>query len=317
MFAFRNLPTRIIGVGGAGVAIVGGRVHRRARHVESVIIDRDEQALARSPADITLRVALRKPQGLDNGGRPAHGRTAIDGCRDEVLDIVRGTHLAVVVAGLGGGTGTSGAPEVARLARSAGTLTLAVVTRPFSFEGRRRNGQASAGMRDIAGACDALIVVPHDAVVDLVGSSMPYRHILAIADAAVATVVDTFARIAALPAGELVCVGLADIRAVFQSCGPGAVGIGVASGPDRARTAAAHALASPLLRDVDLRCAGGAIVQVAAADPHMGEVNEAMDLVRGVVGDDTLMFFADARVPELGAALRVTVVAAGTLPPRR
>jgi cell division protein FtsZ len=292
MFVSRNLPSRIIGVGGAGVAIVSGHVHRRARYAECVIIDRDERVLAGSQADIKLVVGSCKPRGLDFCGRPWHGRTAIDACRDEVLDIVQRTHLVILVAGLGGGMGTGGAPEIARLARSAGTFTVAVVTGPFSFEGRRRRDQASAGIRDLAGACDALIVMPQDGFVGLVGGNAPYRQVLARADAAVATVVDVFAHIAALPEGELLCVGLPDIRAVFRGCGPGCVGIGVATGPIRARMAAAQALESPLLRDLDLTCAGGAIVEIASADPSIGEVNEVMEIVRGAIGDDTRMFFA-------------------------
>ncbi|OFW00726.1 MAG: hypothetical protein A3I61_03735 [Acidobacteria bacterium RIFCSPLOWO2_02_FULL_68_18] len=301
----------IVGIGGAGGNIVSRTLYGRLRDVECVAIDRDEQVLNELPADVTLSIGPRARRGLDYGRLREHGRMAMEERRDDVARILSNADLVLLVGGMGGGTGTGGAPVLARLAGEAGALTMAVVTRPFGFEGRWRNRQAAAGILDLTRVCDATVVVPHDGIIDIAGRNAPYRCALEQIDDAVGAGVRAVAGAVTVPG--MICVGIEDILAIFRSRGVGALGIGTAAGPDRARVAARRALACPLLRDAAPGRVGGSLLRIAAADLTLAEIQRASEIVSDTLADETLMVGYDAAEPSLGDALCVTLVVAGSV----
>jgi cell division protein FtsZ len=204
---------------------------------------------------------------------------------------------------------TATAPFVARLARETGALTIAVMTKPFQFEGRGRIREADEGVRDIATVCDSTIIVPGDRTIDILGGHTPLRAILDCRDEAVCHAARAVVRAVAVPGR--VCVGFADIHAVFLDRGVGAVGIGSSQGPHRAERAATSALSCPLLRDLDLSGAGGVFVQVAAGRPAPDEIERVGRTVSRAIGDNAAMIVGDAAEAHLGNGMRVTLVAAG------
>ncbi|WP_418277205.1 cell division protein FtsZ [Isoptericola jiangsuensis] len=300
---------KVVGIGGGGVNAVNRMIEVGLKGVEFIAINTDAQALLMSDADVKLDVGRELTRGLGAGADPEVGRKAAEDHAEEIEDVLRGADMVFVTAGEGGGTGTGGAPVVAKIARSLGALTVGVVTRPFTFEGRRRSVQAEQGIEALREEVDTLIVIPNDRLL-----SMSDRNVSAIAafhsaDQVLHSGVQGITDLITTPG--LINLDFADVKSVMQGAGSALMGIGSARGEDRAVQAAELAISSPLL-EASIDGAHGVLLSIqGGSDLGLFEVHEAARLVQEAAHPEANIIFGTVIDDALGDEVRVTVIAAG------
>jgi cell division protein FtsZ len=300
---------KVVGIGGGGVNAINRMIEQGLNGVEFVGINTDAQALLMSDADVKLDIGRDSTRGLGAGADPEVGRKAAEDHREEIEEVLRGADMVFVTAGEGGGTGTGGAPIVAQIARQLGALTIGVVTRPFSFEGKRRMSQADIGVEQLRSEVDTLIVIPNDRLLELADEGISVIDAFRHADSVLLQGVSGITDLITTPG--LINLDYADVRSVMKDAGSALMGIGSARGPDRAIEAARQAISSPLL-EASIEGARGVLMSIAGgSDLGLFEINEAARMVQGAVHPDALIIFGAVIDDTQGDQVKVTVIAAG------
>ncbi|WP_207782289.1 cell division protein FtsZ [Phytoactinopolyspora limicola] len=309
---------KVVGIGGGGVNAVNRMIEVGLKGVEFIAVNTDAQALLMSDADVKLDVGRELTRGLGAGANPDVGRKAAEDHSEEIEEVLKGADMVFVTAGEGGGTGTGGAPVVARIARSLGALTIGVVTRPFMFEGRRRAMQAEAGIEALREEVDTLIVIPNDRLLSISDRQVSVLDAFKSADQVLLSGVQGITDLITTPG--LINLDFADVKSVMSNAGSALMGIGSARGEDRAVAAAEMAISSPLL-EASIDGAHGVLLSVSGgSDLGLFEINESANLVAQAAHDEANIIFGAVIDDALGDEVRVTVIAAGFdggQPPRR
>jgi cell division protein FtsZ len=300
---------KVVGIGGGGVNAVNRMIEAGLKGVEFIAINTDAQALLMSDADVKLDVGRELTRGLGAGSNPEIGRKAAEEHRDDLEEVLKGADMVFVTAGEGGGTGTGGAPIVAEVAKGVGSLTIGVVTRPFSFEGRRRSMQAEQGIEDLREAVDTLIVIPNDRLLEISDAQTTMLQAFRLADDVLLQGVAGITDLITTPG--LINTDFADVKAVMQDAGSALMGIGQARGDHRAAEAARMAVSSPLL-EASIEGAQGVLLTIAGgSDLGLHEVNEAAEIIADAADVDANIIFGTVIDDALGDEVKVTVIAAG------
>jgi cell division protein FtsZ len=300
---------KVVGIGGGGVNAVNRMIEQGLKGVEFIAINTDAQALLMSDADVKLDVGRDSTRGLGAGADPEVGRKAADDAKDEIEELLRGADMVFVTAGEGGGTGTGGAPVVASIARKLGALTVGVVTRPFSFEGKRRGQQAENGISVLRESCDTLIVIPNDRLLQMGDEAVSLMDAFRSADEVLLNGVQGITDLITTPG--LINVDFADVKGIMSGAGTALMGIGSARGEGRALKAAEIAINSPLL-EASMEGAQGVLMSIAGgSDLGLFEINEAASLVQDAAHQEANIIFGTVIDDSLGDEVRVTVIAAG------
>jgi cell division protein FtsZ len=300
---------KVIGIGGAGVNAVNRMIESGLKGVEFVAMNTDAQALLMSEADVKLDIGRETTRGLGAGSNPEVGLRACEEHRTEIEEILKGADMVFITAGEGGGTGTGGAPIVAEIARNLGALTIGVVTRPFSFEGRKRATQADMGIGELKHAVDTLIIVPNDRLLQVSEAATPVLDAFRMADQVLYQGVEGITSLIMTPG--LINLDFADVKAVMTGAGSALMGIGHGSGEGRSETAAKSAISSPLL-EASIEGAKGVLLCISGpSDLALHEVNRAAETITKVAHPDANIIFGAVIDDALGDEVRVTVIAAG------
>ena len=309
---------KVVGCGGGGVNAVNRMIEVGLKGVEFIAVNTDAQALLMSDADVKLDIGRELTRGLGAGADPEVGRRAAEDHAEELEEVLKGADMVFVTAGEGGGTGTGGAPVVAKIARSLGALTIGVVTRPFGFEGRRRSGQAENGIDALRAEVDTLIVIPNDRLLSLSDRNISMLDAFRQADQVLLQGVSGITDLITTPG--LINLDFADVKSIMQGAGSALMGIGSARGEDRAVQAAEMAISSPLL-EASIDGAHGVLLSIAGgSDLGLFEIHESAKLVSDAAHPDANIIFGAVIDDTLGDEVRVTVIAAGFdggLPPAR
>ncbi|CED91035.1 MAG: cell division protein FtsZ [Actinomyces succiniciruminis] len=300
---------KVVGVGGGGVNAVNRMIEAGLRGVEFIAVNTDAQALLMSDADTKLDVGRNLTRGLGAGADPTIGRKAAEDHEDDIQEALEGADMVFVTAGEGGGTGTGAAPIVAKIARSLGALTIGVVTRPFAFEGRRRAMQAEDGVTNLRAEVDTLIVIPNDRLLQIADRNISVVDAFKQADQVLLQGVQGITELITTPG--LINVDFNDVKSVMQDAGSALMGIGSATGEDRALTATEQAIASPLLESSIDGAHGVLLFFQGGSDLGLFEISEAANLVREAVHPEANIIFGNVVDGALGDEVRVTVIAAG------
>jgi cell division protein FtsZ len=300
---------KVIGVGGGGVNAVNRMIDAGLRGVEFVAINTDAQALLMSDADVKLDIGRELTRGLGAGSDPEVGKAAAEAHRAEIEELINGSDMVFITAGEGGGTGTGAAPVVAEISKSLGALTIGVVTRPFQFEGRRRSVQADNGIQRLKEKVDTLIVIPNDRLLSVANDKTSLINAFKMADEILLQGVAGITNLITTPG--LINTDFADVKMILTNAGSALMGIGVASGDNRAVTAAKDAISSPML-EAAIDGARGVLLNITGPS-SMGlfEVNAAADEVHAVAHQDANIIFGTVIDDEMGDEIKVTVIAAG------
>jgi cell division protein FtsZ len=299
----------VIGVGGGGSNAVNRMIASAVTGVEFWSINTDAQALAQSGAPKRLQIGQKLTRGLGAGGNPAIGEKAAEESRDEIAAALDSVDLVFITAGMGGGTGTGAAPVVAEVAKEKGALTVGVVTRPFTFEGRRRTSQADKGIADLQSRVDTLIIIPNNKLMLVVQDPTPLQEAFQVADDVLRQGVQGISDIITVPG--LVNVDFADVRAVMADAGSALMGIGIGSGKSRAREAAIQAISSPLLES-SIEGAKGVVFNITGGhDLTLHEVNAAAEIIYEVVDPNANIIFGAVIDERMQGEVRITVIATG------
>jgi cell division protein FtsZ len=300
---------KVVGIGGGGVNAINRMIEVGLKGVEFIAINTDAQALLMSDADVKLDVGRELTRGLGAGANPDVGRKAAEDHKEEIEEVLKGADMVFVTAGEGGGTGTGGAPVVAAISRKIGALTIGVVTRPFSFEGKRRAQQAEQGIEDLRNECDTLIVIPNDRLLQISDRSVSVMDAFKSADQVLLSGVQGITDLITTPG--LINLDFADVKSVMSGAGSALMGIGSARGDNRAVAAAEIAIASPLL-EASMEGAHGVLLSVSGgSDLGLFEINEAASLVSDAAHAEANIIFGAVIDDALGDEVRVTVIAAG------
>jgi cell division protein FtsZ len=301
---------KVIGVGGAGGNAVNRMIGAGLRGVEFIVTNTDVQALNQSLAPHRIQIGKTTTRGLGSGGNPEQGRRAAEEDEQILADALSGSDMVFITAGMGGGTGTGAAPAVARLAKQHGALTVAVVTRPFGFEGRRRLRQADDGLAELRAEVDTLIVIPNERLLEVVEPGTTLTDAFGVADEVLLKATKGVSDLVTVPG--LVNLDFADVKSVMSNRGNALMGTGRASGEGRALQAAQAAVSSPLLEDVSISGAEGVLVNITGGhDLTLHEVNEAANVVVSAAGEDANVIFGAVIDPNMDGELMITVVATG------
>lgn len=300
---------KVVGIGGGGVNAVNRMIDVGLKGVEFIAINTDAQALLMSDADVKLDIGRAVTRGLGAGASPDVGRQAAADHEEEIKEVLRGADMVFVTAGEGGGTGTGGAPIVARIARELGALTVGVVTRPFTFEGKRRATQADEGIASLRREVDTLIVIPNDRLLSISDRTITALEAFKSADQVLLAGVQGITDLITTPG--LINLDFADVRSVMYGAGSALMGIGSARGENRATRAAETAIASPLL-EASIDGAHGVLLSIAGgSDLGLFEISEAAELVAASAHPDANIIYGTVIDDALGDEVRVTVIAAG------
>ena len=301
---------KVIGVGGGGGNAVRHMIDNSVDGVDFICANTDAQALSDITSKTVLQLGTAITKGLGAGANPEIGRAAALEDRERIADALRGADMVFVTAGMGGGTGTGGAPIVAEVARELGILTVAVVTRPFSFEGKKRLKIAEEGLRELSAHCDSLITIPNEKLLEVLGKNTSLLDAFKEANDVLLGAVQGIADLIIRPG--MINVDFADVRTVMSEMGSAMMGTGSASGDNRAREAAERAINSPLLDDINLSGARGVLVNITAGlDLSLGEFSEVGDTIEEYASDDATVVIGTVIDPEMTDTLKVTVVATG------
>jgi len=299
---------KVIGTGGAGSNAVSRMVREHLRGVEFIAMNTDAQALEITEAMQRIQLGEKLTHGLGAGGDHLIGRKAAEESREEIAEVVAGADMIFVTAGMGGGTGTGSAPIVAEMSKITGALTIAVVTKPFSFEGTHRNKTAEEGIRALMEKVDTLIIIPNDRLLDLCDKKMSVDGAFRMADEVLHHGVQAIAEVITVPG--LINLDFADIRTIMKDAGPAWMSIGRGTGQNRAIDAAKEALASPLL-DVSMQGAKGVLFNIAGSNLTLYEVNNAAEVIRQAVDPQANVIFGVVLDPNMGNDIRLTLIATG------
>ena len=300
---------RVVGVGGGGLNAVNRMIEAGISQVEFVGVNTDIQQLRSSDAPVKLHIGRDLTQGLGSGADPKVGRKSAEDAYDQIKHVLRGSDMVFVTAGEGGGTGSGAAPVVARISRELGALTVGIVTMPFRFEGTRRRGQADAGVEELRGVCDTVIVIPNDRLLEVLDRSTSMLDAFRIADDVLRQGVQGICDLITTPG--LINLDFADVRTIMSDAGSALMGIGFATGENRGTEAATRALQSPLI-DTEIVGAKGILLSIAGGeDLTLQEVNAAAEEIRGAATEETNIIFGATIDPRLTGQVWVTVVATG------
>ena len=300
---------KVVGIGGGGVNAVNRMIDVGLKGVEFIAVNTDAQALLMSDADVKLDIGRELTRGLGAGADPEVGRQAAEEHRDELEEVLKGADMVFITAGKGGGTGTGGAPIVAEIAKSVGALTIGVVTRPFSFEGRQRAVKAEQGILSLKEKVDTLIVIPNDRLLEIGDATTSLLEAFRMADEVLLQGVQGITDLITTPG--LINLDFADVKAVMTDAGSSLMGIGQARGDNRAEEAARSAISSPLL-EASIDGARGVLLNIAGgSDLGLREVNEAASVITKAAHPDAKIIFGAVVDDTLGDEVRVTVIAAG------
>ena len=300
---------KVVGIGGGGVNAVNRMIESGLKGVEFIAVNTDAQALLMSEADVKLDIGRETTRGLGSGADPEIGRRAAEEHRAEIEEILKGADMVFVTAGEGGGTGTGGAPVVAQIARELGALTIGVVTRPFSFEGRRRASQAEEGIQELKQSVDTLIIVPNDRLLQISDEQTSMLDAFRMADQVLHQGVDGITALIVTPG--LINLDFADVRTVLSNAGSALMGIGQGAGDDRAEEAARAAISSPLL-EASIEGAKGLLLSISGgSDLTLHEVHRAAEAITRAAHPEANIIFGAVIDDALGDECRVTVIAAG------
>ena len=306
----RNARMKVVGVGGAGGNAVNRMIDEDLEGVEFISMNTDAQALKRSRAQVTLQIGKKLTRGLGTGARPEVGRQALAESEEDVRRALDGADLVFVTAGMGGGTGTGAAPMVAEIAREMGALTIGVVTKPFSFEGKKRERQANQGLAELRRSVDTMILVPNDRLLAVVPKGTSFRDALKKADEVLLNATQGISDLIRVT-GE-VNVDFADVRTIMAARGPALMGSGFGEGDNRAQEAAQEAISSPLLDDVSIAGAKGVLINITGGlDLAIDEVTQISSIIQEEAGDEAEIIFGAVHDPDLEGKIRVTVIATG------
>jgi len=306
----QNAIIKVIGVGGGGGNAVNHMVDSSFDGVEFICANTDAQALKHSSVKTILQLGAAITKGLGAGANPAVGRQAAEEDRDRIRDVLQGADMVFITAGMGGGTGSGAAPVVAEVAKDLGILTVAVVTKPFPFEGAKRMKIAEESIEALAGRVDSLITIPNEKLLAVLGKEMSLLNAFKAANDVLLNATRGIAEL--ITCHGLINVDFADVKTVMSEMGEAMMGMGAANGPTRAREAAEAAINSPLLGDIDLSGARGILVNITAGmDLTIGEFDEVGNTVRDFADEDATVVVGTVIAPDLENEMRVTVIATG------
>lgn len=301
---------KVFGVGGGGSNAIEQMLLENIDGVEFIAVNTDAQALKKSTAPTTVQIGQAITKGLGAGADPSIGKQAAEEDKEELRELLAGSDMIFITAGMGGGTGTGAAPVIAKLAKEMGILTVAIVTKPFSFEGRVRLQVAEEGIRELGGNCDSLITIPNNKLLTVLGKSITLLNAFKAANNVLFGAVQGISELITRPG--LINVDFADVRTVMSEMGMAMMGTGIASGENRAREAAEAAIASPLLEDVNLSGAKGILVNITAGlDMSIGEFEEVGETVKNFTSEGAVVVVGTVIDPEMRDEIRVTVVVTG------
>jgi cell division protein FtsZ len=300
---------KVVGVGGGGGNAVNRMIDAGLKGVEFIAVNTDAQALLMSDADVKLDLGRQLTRGLGAGSDPEVGRQAAEEHREEIEEVLKGADMVFITAGKGGGTGTGGAPIIAEMAKAAGALTIGVVTRPFTFEGRRRSVQAEQGIQHLKEKVDTLIIIPNDRLLQVSDEKTSMLNAFKMADEVLLQGVQGITDLITTPG--LINTDFADVKMIMTNAGSALMGIGYASGDGRSVTAARAAISSPLL-EASIEGARGILLNISGpSDLGLFEVNEAAEIIAQAAHPDANIIFGAVVDDALGDEVRITVIAAG------
>lgn len=300
---------KVIGVGGGGNNAVNRMILNGLQGVEFIAINTDAQALYLSQAEQKIQIGTKLTRGLGAGANPEVGKKAAEESREEIMSVLKGADMVFVTAGMGGGTGTGAAPIVAEIARELGALTVGVVTKPFTFEGKQRLAKADGGISNLKEKVDTLITIPNDRLLQVIDKNTSINDAFKIADDVLRQGVQGISDLIAIPG--LINLDFADVKTIMQQTGSALMGIGVASGENRAATAARAAISSPLL-ETSIDGAKGVLLNITGGSTlGLFEVNEAAEIIAEAADTDANIIFGAVIDESLGEEVRVTVIATG------
>ena len=300
---------KVVGVGGGGGNAVNRMIEEGMGGVDFISINTDAQALMLSQAKTRVRIGDKLTRGLGAGGNPEIGRKAAEESADELYEVMRGADMVFITCGMGGGTGTGAAPILAQIAKELGALTIGVVTKPFSFEGKRRMDAAAAGIEGLKNQVDTLIVIPNDRLLQIADKRASLQDAFRVADDVLRQGIQGISELITVPG--LINLDFADVRTIMSEGGAALMAVGQASGEDRARKAAEAAISSHLL-DVTIDGARGILFNVTGGpDLSLFEVNEAAAIIKDTAHPDVNLIFGAVIDPNMGDAVRITVIATG------
>jgi len=301
---------KVIGVGGGGGNAVNRMVHAGFGDVEFIVANTDRQALMNNAAPIKVQMGAQLTKGLGAGADPNIGRAAALEDTDKLLEVLTGADMVFVTTGLGGGTGTGAAPVIASLANQLGALTIAVVTKPFRFEGRKRATQAERGLQELADSVDTMITIPNERLLATVDRSTSMSEAFETADDVLRQAIQGISDLILVPG--MINLDFADVKTIMSRMGIAIMGTGIASGEDRARAAATAAISSPLLEDGSVEGARGVIINITGGpDLTLAEVSEASDIIASAAHEDANIIFGAVVDPKMEGRCKITVIATG------
>lgn len=305
-----NARMKVIGIGGAGGNAVNRMISVGLSGVEFIAVNTDVQVLERNLAPIKLQIGSGLTKGLGAGANPEVGEKAALESKEHVTDVLKDTDMLFITCGMGGGTGTGAAPVIAEVARELGILTVAVVTKPFKFEGKRRMQVAEEGIKKLKEFVDTLIVIPNQRLLTIIEKNTSILEAFQMADDILRQGVQGISDLINVPG--LINLDFADVRTIMAGMGHALMGIGVASGEDRAITAAKMAISSPLLEDVTINGAKGVLVNVTGnSDISMHEINDALTIIEEAADDDANIIFGSVIDPTMDKEIKITIIATG------
>jgi len=304
-----NAVIKVIGVGGGGGNAVDHMVNSQIEGVEFVCANTDAQALRRLQVATVIQLGAELTRGLGAGTNPEVGREAAEENKDLIRDVLEGANMLFLTAGMGGGTGTGAIPVIAQIAKELNILTVAVVTKPFDFEGKKKMQVAEAGIADLEKHVDSLIIIPNQKLLPVLGANVSMKKAFAAANDVLLDAVQGITELITSPG--MINVDFADVKTVMSNMGAAIMGTGIASGENRARVAAEKAIACPLLEAINLQGARGILVNISAADMGISEFDEVGNIVHAFASDEAIIKIGTAIDESLGDEIKVTVVATG------
>lgn len=304
-----NAIIKVIGIGGGGGNAVNHMVDKHIEGVQFICANTDAQALRRLSVDTIVQLGVELTKGLGAGTRPEIGKLAAEENRDRIREVIEGADMVFLTAGMGGGTGTGAISVIAQIAKELGILTVAVVTKPFDFEGKKKIAVALAGIKELEKYVDSLIIIPNQKLLPVLGNNLSLMNAFKAANDVLYDAVQGITELITHPG--LINVDFADVVTVMSNMGAAIMGTGSASGENRARVAAEKAISCPLLEDISLHGAKGILVNITAADMDLTEFNEVGNIMHAFASEDADMKIGTAINPDLGDEIKVTVVATG------